>query len=110
MAKAQPQKVAELLKRMAVYGASADQVPPTIFWPFNETAHGVAPWNYQCPQCKHSGAQLDSQGRRHFDPWCDDVVCGVGPPAPPDTPAADEAAPHPEEDEGGEAEWYGFGT
>jgi len=79
-------------------------------WPFNETAHGVAPWNYQCPQCKHSGAQLDSQGRRHFDPWCDDVVCGVGPPAPPDTPAADEAAPHPEEDEGGEAEWYGFGT
>lgn len=44
-----------------------------------------APWNYQCPQCPHSGALPGTLGY-HFDPWCDGVVCGEGSPAPPPTP------------------------
>jgi hypothetical protein len=102
IAASQPAKVKELLQRLSVYGASTDQVPPTIFWPFDPSndghlGKGVAAWNYQCPQCKHSGALLDAQGRRHWDPWCDDVQCGVGPPAPapppppPPTPVAPTA-------------------
>lgn len=83
---ANPQVVATLLARMAQYGASKDQVPPTLFFPFNETAHGIAPWNYQCPQCRQGGGLPGPKGL-HFDPWCDDVQCGVGPPAPPPGPA-----------------------
>ena len=85
----------QLLARMAQYGASADQVPPTLFWPFNDTAHGIAPWNYQCPQCTHGGALPGPQGP-HFDPWCDHVACGSGPPAPPGpAPAPPAPAPAP---------------
>ena len=68
MSGAQPAVVSEMLARMAVLGASPDQVPPTLFWPYNQTQHGVAPWNYQCPQCRHSGAQPGPDGF-HFDPW-----------------------------------------
>ena len=82
LAAQQPAKVEELLRRMAFYGNSSDQVPPTLFWPKAPTGHGVRPWNYQCPQCPHSDALVDSEGRRHWDPWCDHVQCGVGPPAP----------------------------
>ena len=92
------------------YLSPCAQVPPTIFWPFDGpveySADGervtVAAWNYQCPQCKHQGALLDASGRHHFDPWCDDVVCGAGPPAPPTT----QDFSGQEEDRG----WYGFGT
>lgn len=87
-----------LLSRLAMYGASDDQVPPTLFWPFNQTAHGVKPWNYQCPQCRHGGALPGSgrSGLSHFDPWCDDVTCGVGPPAPgPPAPPPTPPAPAP---------------
>jgi hypothetical protein len=79
----QPAKVKELLARMAFYGRSKDQVPPVLFWPKAPTGHGIRPWNYQCPQCPHSDALVDAHGRRHWDPWCDNVTCGVGPPAPP---------------------------
>lgn len=83
-AAAQPAVVARLLARMAFYGASTDQVPPTIFPPFNQTGEGklVQAWNYQCPQCRQGGALPSARGD-YFDPWCDDVECGVGPPAPP---------------------------
>ena len=87
LAPTEPAKVQELLARLAVYANSTDQVPPTLFWPFagptSTGANGqrsVAPWNYQCPQCCHHGALPGPEGF-HFDPWCDNVACGVGPPA-----------------------------
>ena len=86
-------QVAELLARLAVYANSTDQIPPSIFYPFNRSETGanglpsIAPWNYQCPQCARSGAQPGPHGN-HYDPWCDDVECGVGPPAPPATQRA----------------------
>jgi hypothetical protein len=42
-----PEVVKSLLLRMAQYASSPDQVPPTLFWPFNESSPGVSPWNYQ---------------------------------------------------------------
>lgn len=104
-----------ILTCMAWSIAVCDQVPPTLFWPYDGpveySADGtrvtVAAWNYQCPQCKHQGAQRDASGHYHFDPWCDDVVCGVGPPAPPamiDSPMNEH---HSEQEPEG---WYGFGT
>eukprot|EP01052_Picozoa_sp_SAG31_P037851 SAG31_NODE_4955_length_2836_cov_1.640482_2_plen_239_part_00 len=112
VATSNPSKVREMLKRMAEYGSSPDQVPPTIFWPFEGPKEKwVDAWNYQCPQCKHSGAQLDHSGRRHWDPWCDDVQCGVGPPAPPPpTPTPTPLPPPIEPTESDISKWYGFGT
>lgn len=114
LSQSNPSKVKELLARMAVYGKSADQVPPTIFWPYDgqeqrfDGKDGVAAWDYQCPQCKHSGALpsaasclLDGKAcPNHWDPWCDDVECGVGPPAPappppPPPPPLPPVAPTP---------------
>ena len=95
LAASHPKVVQELMARLSVYAQSADQVPPTIFWPFDQNETGangqrsIAPWNYQCPQCCHSGALPGPRGH-HFDPWCDNVTCGVGPPcvpAPTPTPA-----------------------
>ena len=77
----EPDVVKHLLQRLAVFGMSTDQVPPTLFPPHNGTQEGanghlsVAPWNYQCPQCPLGGAQPDAQGRRIFRPWCDSVEC-----------------------------------
>jgi arylsulfatase A-like enzyme len=94
VAPARPEKVDELMARLAAYANSTDQVPPTLFWPFdsNSTAangqRSVAPWNYQCPQCCRTGALPGAQGR-HFDPWCDNVTCGVGPPC-----ASEDGPPH----------------
>ena len=101
-----PEKVASLLLRLKDYASSADQVPPTIFFPFaeqynrtvpstGESVLAVAPWNYQCPQCRHGGALPGNSpipNEFRLDPWCDDVTCGVGPPAPTPTPAP---APRP---------------
>jgi len=69
-----PTVVKQLLERLATYGSSTDQVPPTLFWPFNQTYHGVKPWNYQCTKCRQGGALPGPQGN-HFDPWCDDINC-----------------------------------
>ena len=80
LAGAQPAKVAELMKRLKVYAASTDQVPPTLFYPYvggYNRADGkpaVASWNYQCPKCRQGGA-LPVPGGMSFDPWCDDVDC-----------------------------------
>ena len=82
-------------------------MPPTVFWPFDQNATGangkrsVAPWNYQCPQCCHSGAQpppaSDPGARPQVIPWCDNVTCGVGPPcqAPPAPTPAPAPPPSP---------------
>ena len=78
VAHSHPDQVKMLLARMAEYAASPDQVPPTLFWPQNNSEKGVAPWNYQCPQCRHGGALAGADGY-HFDPWCDHVQCGTGP-------------------------------
>ena len=97
---ANPAVVTRLMARLAGYAASKDQVPPTVFYPYNETGHTIAPWNYQCPQCRHGGALPGPDGN-HFDPWCDNVTCGVGPPAPnpdpgpPSPPPAPAPAPTP---------------
>lgn len=78
--KSRPDVVANLLNRLKDYAVSPDQVPPTIFPPFNEKyarADGklaVAPWNYQCPQCPQHGALPSAKGW-HVDPWCDSVQC-----------------------------------
>ena len=82
LAAAQPATVAELMQRLKVYAQSADQVPPTLFYPFvggYNRADGkpaVASWNYQCPKCRQGGA-MPVSGGMSFDPWCDDVDCAA---------------------------------
>lgn len=43
----QPAIVKRLMARLAFYASSTDQVPPTLFWPFNGTGDMIRPWNYQ---------------------------------------------------------------
>jgi len=43
LSESEPAQLKTMLARMAEYGASSDQVPPTIFWPFAGEEKGVAP-------------------------------------------------------------------
>ena len=47
-AAAQPAIVKQMVARMAYYAASSDQVPPTLFPPFNKTGQGTYTYRYRC--------------------------------------------------------------
>ena len=97
-----------LLGRLADYARSKDQYLPTLFP--EEAAHCEAgdpqcpAWNFQCPQCPQGGAfpskswpANGTSAPNTFNPWCNQVTCGKGPPAPPKpTPAPPVPTPAPQ--------------
>jgi hypothetical protein len=70
-----------MMKKLAAYAASPDQVPPTLFPEKKVTPEkGVQPWDYQCPQCGRGGGICDHPEGCRLDPWCDGAKCVPTPP------------------------------
>ena len=73
--------VATMMAKLKAYAAEADQVAPTLFPEKapKAAAPGIAPWNYQCPQCKLGDAFCPAGSTApedcRLDPWCDSVAC-----------------------------------